>query len=98
MNSLKDLKTVFVSFVVQDQNVNEIVDFYKLMKNIFNSDKNVYFQYYKILDWGIMNKEDFVKAAVWKPEHSNYPVLLKQIKKLDSFNDERIIHSFHGIE
>ena len=75
----------------------EIVPFYKLMDSIFKNKRNLTFQYYKILNWGVLSDEDFKSKAVWHENHPNYKALVEQIKLLDSYNDDRIIHSLHGI-
>ena len=67
------------------------------MNSIFDKERNLSFQYYKILDWGILSKDEFKEKAVWNTNHPNYGKLVEQIKLLDSFNDNRIIHSLHGI-
>jgi len=88
---------MILSFVIQDDNYNEIVPFYKLMDSIFKNKRNLTFQYYKILNWGVLSDEDFKSKAVWHENHPNYKALVEQIKLLDSYNDDRIIHSLHGI-
>jgi len=97
IDSLNNVKNLTLSFVIQDENYNEIVPFYKLMNSIFKNKKNIIVQYYKILNWGSLSKEIFSKKAVWQESHPNYNKLVEQIKILDSFNDNRVIHSLHGV-
>jgi len=97
INSLDQVNDIILSFVIQEDNYEEIVPFYKLMDSIFHKERNLSFQYYKILDWGILSKDEFKEKAVWDTNHRNYSKLVEQIKLLDSFNDNRIIHSLHGV-
>ena len=97
IDTLSQIDTMILSFVIQDDNYNEIVPFYKLMDSIFKNKRNITFQYYKILNWGVLSDKDFKSKAVWHEDHPNYKALVDQIKLLDSYNDNRIIHSLHGI-
>ena len=97
IDSLNHVENLTLSFVIQDENYREIVLFYKFMNSIFENKKNITIQYYKILNCGSLSNEEFSKKAVWKDTHPNYNKLIEQIKILDSFNDNRVIHSLHGI-
>ena len=98
INTLTQIDTIILSFVIQNDNFKEIVPFYHLMDNIFKNKNNITFQYYKILDWGSLPNSDFKSKAVWHNDHPNYNDLVNQIKELDSFNDSRVVHSLHGIQ
>jgi len=97
IDTLTQVHSIILSFVIQNDNYKEIVPFYKLMKDIFKNQKNITIQYYKILNWGVLSEEEFTKKAVWDESHINYKELVKEIKLLDSYNDERVVHSLHGI-
>lgn len=97
IDSLTQVKNIILSFVIQNDNYKEIVPFYKLMNNIFKNQRDISIQYYKILNWGVLSEEEFIKKAVWDKAHPNYKELVKEIKVLDSYNDKRVIHSLHGV-
>ena len=97
IDSLTQVRNIILSFVIQNDNCDEIVSFYQLMNNIFKNERDITIQYYKILNWGVLSEKDFIDKAVWKESHPNYNKLVEQIKLLDSFNDKRIVHSLHGI-
>jgi len=97
IDSLTQVKNIILSFVIQNDNYKEIVSFYELMNSIFQNERNIEIQYYKILNWGVLPEEEFAKFAVWNKTHHNYDGLVEQIKILNSFNDSRVIHSLHGI-
>ena len=81
IKTLTQVNSLLVSFVIQNDNYNEIVSFYKLMNSIFKHKKNLNFQYYKILNWGVLTEEEFSEKAVWKDTHPNYSKLVEQIKE-----------------
>lgn len=91
INTIRTIKTITVSFVVQQKNYKEIVDFYNLINSIFNSNTEIRFQYYKILNWGVMKPEEFEQAAVWKETHPEYNEYRRFVDKLQQLNDSRVI-------
>ena len=97
IDTLTQVHSIILSFVIQNDNYKEIVPFYRLMKDIFKNQKNITVQYYKILNWGVLSEEEFTEKAIWNKSHPNYEELVKEIKLLDSYNDNRIVHSLHGI-
>jgi hypothetical protein len=76
---------------VQKENYSEIVDFYYLINSIFNDKHNLKFQYYKILNWGVMPEKDYATAAVWNPNHPEYSRYLGYVELLEQLNDNRVI-------
>jgi len=97
INTLTQVHSIILSFVIQKDNYKEIVSFYRLMKDIFKNQKNIIIQYYKILNWGVLSEEEFKDKAIWDKNHPHFNELVDQIKILDSFNDNKVIHSLHGI-
>jgi wyosine [tRNA(Phe)-imidazoG37] synthetase (radical SAM superfamily) len=97
INSLDQVKNIILSFVIQNDNYDQIVSFYKLMDSIFQKERDLTFQYYKILNWGVLSNDEFQDKAIWNTNHRNHNKLVEQIQLLDSFNDKRIVHSLHGI-
>jgi MoaA/NifB/PqqE/SkfB family radical SAM enzyme len=92
VNSIKQIKNVIVSFVLQKDNYHEIFDFYKIMGDIL-TDKDVKFQYHSIQDWGVMDKSDYTNAKVWDRNHKENEQFLKELDKLKKLNDHRIVIS-----
>lgn len=91
INTIETIEDITVSFVVQQENYKEVLEFYNLINNIFENKPNIRFQYYKILNWGVMNEEEYKKAAIWidtHPEHSEYNDTIQQ---LININDQRVI-------
>jgi len=88
------LREITFSYVVQKQNYKEMIDFYKLIKEIFkDSSINILFYYYKILDWGVMDASDYEEAAIWKDTHSEYKDFQKEVSEFIKIHDESVSHS-----
>ena len=93
------LREITFSFVVQKDNYTEMLDFYLLIKDIFkNSDINILFYYYKILDWGVMSNEEYEEAAVWKESHKEYKLFTKEVTEFIKEHDESVSHSLWEYE
>jgi MoaA/NifB/PqqE/SkfB family radical SAM enzyme len=97
ISTIDSLKSIILSFVIQNENYREIVDFYRLVNSIFGENKNVYVSYYKILNWGVLSKHKFKVAAVWEPSHPNYQDLVNYVRELSSIDDNRILHNLYDI-
>ena len=93
INTLDQIKDLIVSFVVQKENFREMKEFYNLMTTIFKDKRNIRLQYYRILDWGVLNKDDFKEAAVWQPTHQYHSEYIQYAQELISIEDNRIIHN-----
>lgn len=91
INSIETVKDITFSFVVQQRNYKEVVEFYKLITSIFKNKPNIRFQYYKILNWGVMKDVDFKEAAVWESTHPEYTQYTKYIDELIQLKDTRVI-------
>ena len=65
------LEKVTLSFVVQDENYKEIIEFEKLKDKLKNIP-NLRTHYHKITQWGHMTDKVFEQKAVWKKGHKNY--------------------------
>jgi MoaA/NifB/PqqE/SkfB family radical SAM enzyme len=66
-----------LNFIVQRDNYRELGDFVDWAKR-FKTLKSIFFT--KILDWGHLSSEIFNSKAVWKPDHPEYDLFLKQIQ------------------
>jgi MoaA/NifB/PqqE/SkfB family radical SAM enzyme len=70
INTIKSLKNIKTSFVVQQKNYKEMKMFYDLMLSIFGKKVNVF--YGKINNWGTFSHEEFETEKVWDDSHPDY--------------------------
>jgi wyosine [tRNA(Phe)-imidazoG37] synthetase (radical SAM superfamily) len=88
------LREITFSYVVQKDNYKEMIDFYKLIKKIFiDSNIKILFYYYKILDWGVMDMNDYEDAAIWKSTHPQYKEFQDEVSEFIKIKDNSISHS-----
>ena len=93
------LREITFSYVVQKENYKEMIDFYLLIKDIFkDSEINILFYYYKILDWGVMDSESYEEAAVWKNTHPLYKDFQSEVTKFVKIHDDSVSHSLWEYE
>lgn len=93
INTIKGLKLIKPSFVVQQKNYKEMYDFAQLMKSIFGNRVLVLFV--KINNWGTFTENEFVKEKIWDsthPEHSTFLIELNRIKGLTN-----VYHNMHDL-
>jgi organic radical activating enzyme len=77
INTIKSLKSIKTSFVVQQKNYKEMKLFYDLMYSIFGEKVNVFFG--KITNWGTFSEEDFLLEQIWNESHSEYNEFIKEV-------------------
>jgi organic radical activating enzyme len=77
ISTIKTLKSVKTSFVVQNHNYKELNQFYELMLSIFDKKVNVF--YGKINNWGTFTDEVYQEHKVWDITHPNYPDFIKEV-------------------
>ena len=77
INTIKSLKSIKTSFVVQQKNYKEMKLFYDLMYSIFDEKVNVFFG--KITNWGTFSEEDFLLEQIWNESHSEYNEFIKEV-------------------
>jgi radical SAM protein with 4Fe4S-binding SPASM domain len=94
IQSLKEIESITLSFVVQHNNYKEMLDFYNHFTSIF-SKKRILFQFLKINDWGSFSPEAFLNSKIWDENHSEFYKLIKEIKKINSFKN--VNHNMHDI-
>ena len=101
INQIPTLDYLCVSFVVQKSNYKEMVDFYYLIKGIFNNfsekwdnDFKFTINYYKILDWGHLGNE-YSEKQVWDPNHPEYSEFLMEVEKLNNVEEKEkfLVHN-----
>ncbi len=77
INTIKSLKSVKTSFVVQQKNYKEMKLFYDLMVSIFGNKANVF--YGKINNWGTFSNEQYESEKVWDITHPEYREFVKEV-------------------
>ncbi len=77
ISTIKTLKSVKTSFVVQKNNFKEMKLFYDLMLSIFGKKVNVF--YGKINNWGTFSEEQYTKEKIWDISHPEHDDFLKEI-------------------
>jgi len=101
INQITTLDYLTVSFVVQQKNYKEMVDFYYLMKSKLNnfSDKwdndfKFTINFYKILDWGHLG-EEYGEKQIWNPLHPEYQSFVEEIERLNKVEDKEkfLVHN-----
>lgn len=93
INTIEGLDQITFSFVIQKQNYHEIYDFYKLIKEIVR-DKEIYFLYYSIQDWGILSSDEYKTMKVWDKHHDDYPKFISEVEKLRMVKDKNVSISY----
>ena len=78
--TLKSIKSIKTSFVVQDTNFREMKLFYDLMYSIFGSKVSIFFG--KISNWGTFSNTEFIKKAVHLPEHPLHNEFLVELNRV----------------
>jgi len=79
--TIPELKTVKLSFVMQQKNYKEINKFYHLMMEKFKEKASIY--YGKIMDWGsdTFTPESYKEAAIWMPDHPEHDLFVEEIRR-----------------
>jgi MoaA/NifB/PqqE/SkfB family radical SAM enzyme len=84
------LKTVTLSFVVQNTNYKEMEMFYRMGEDIFgHTSINWQVFYNRVVNWGTFSKEGFKNLDVGDVEHPEYQELLDEYRKLPPANNIR---------
>lgn len=77
ISTIKTLKEIKASFVVQQHNYKEMKLFYDLMVQIFDTKVNVFFG--KITNWGTYSKAEFNKHKIWDREHPEFKYFVNEL-------------------
>jgi hypothetical protein len=80
ISTIEELQSIKCSFVVQQSNYTEMVEFLNLMQSIFKNKVKVFFG--KITNWGTFTDTQFKLLQVWAPEHPEHKLFLKEFKKV----------------
>lgn len=91
------LKKIKFSFVTQQRNYKEMLQFYQMITNLMKDTGKTFEIFFNaITDWGAYpTKEDFLKEEVHKPHHPEYQDFLLELEKVINLP---IIHNFHHIK
>lgn len=89
ISTIKSLKSIKTSFVVQSSNYSEVDTFLKLMKSIFGKKVKVYFG--KILNWGHLTDSEYKLLKVWDESHPEYQLFIKEFNKV--CKDHQVFHN-----
>ena len=92
ISSLK-LDNKRVSFVVQDTNYKQMIDFYLMMMEKFNNKIDVFFN--KITNWGTYSKGEFLIKQIWDENHPEFDLFLSELNKINKKHN--CTHNMHDI-
>ncbi len=93
INTIDTIDYVIFSFVVQNDNYEEILKLHELKEKL--SNKKVKVQYYKVLNWGNLTNKEFEQKAVWKETHPNYSEFKKIWKQM--LEETNSLHTLQGV-
>jgi molybdenum cofactor biosynthesis enzyme MoaA len=91
ISTIPTLKSVKTSFIVQQENYKEMKQFYDLMYSIFGNKVNVFFG--KIINWGNLTSDQFLKKQVWNPTHPEHEKFLIEINR--TIPSKHTFHNMH---
>jgi hypothetical protein len=91
ISTIKSLRKVKTSFVVQSTNYQEMGIFLNTMKDIFKMKSKVFFG--KINNWGTFTPEQFELLKIWNTEHPEHNLFLKEFEKVHK--DPFVFHNLH---
>jgi hypothetical protein len=80
ISTIKELESIKCSFVVQQTNYMEMVDFLNIIQSIFDNRVKVFFG--KITNWGTFSDETFKLLQIWSTEHPEHQLFLNEFKKV----------------
>ena len=91
ISTIKTLKSVKTSFVVQDSNYTEMETFYNLMYSIFGKKVNVFFG--KITNWGTFTGGEFKLKQVWDTQHPEHQLFKDEFNKI--WKNQNLFHNLY---
>jgi hypothetical protein len=80
ISTIEELESIKCSFVVQQSNYTEMVEFLNLMQSIFQNKVKVFFG--KITNWGTFTDGQFRLLQIWASEHPEHKLFLEEFKKV----------------
>jgi MoaA/NifB/PqqE/SkfB family radical SAM enzyme len=91
ISTIKTLKSIKTSFVVQRSNYKEMCIFYDKMYSIFGNNVQIFFG--KITNWGTFSEEEFENVMVWNESHPEHEEFKKELNKI--WRKERVFHNLY---
>jgi MoaA/NifB/PqqE/SkfB family radical SAM enzyme len=93
ITSINSIKTFTFSFVTQDTNYKEMLDFCNIFR-IFNElkDKNYTVFFNHITNWGTFTEEQYKAKDISNPEHKEHNEFLMELRKIDRLPN--VLHNF----
>lgn len=92
ISTLKYLHEVTVSFVMQQKNYTELVDFYKFIENIFSKTKKDWkVVFHRLNNYGHLSDKQFREQDISNPNHPEYEKFIQLYRELPY--SYRIIHN-----
>jgi hypothetical protein len=91
ISTIKSLKQIKISFVVQDMNYKEMRQFYDVISSIFSNKIDIF--YGRILNWGTYSDEDFINIDVTNRDNVNHSDFISEFNKI--YNLPNVSHNLH---
>jgi hypothetical protein len=79
ISTIKTLKYIKTSFVVQKANYKEMKIFYNLMTSIFKNKASIF--YGRINNWGTYNEAEYLNECVHNKNHPEHELFLQELRK-----------------
>jgi hypothetical protein len=90
ISNIPTLNNVTLSFVVQDDNFTEMLDFYNLAGKIFGGKGKDWSVFYnRVVNWGHWSNEKFKSVDIGNPIHPEYNKLVETYRTLPLVNNIR---------
>lgn len=93
ISTIKGLRLIKPSFVVQQKNYKEMFDFAQLMKSIFGSRVLVLFV--KMNNWGTFTDDEFMKEKIWDSSHPEYSEFIVELNRIKGLSN--VYHNMHDL-
>lgn len=93
ISTIKGLRLIKPSFVVQQKNYKEMYDFAQLMKSIFGNKVLVLFV--KINNWGTFSDSEFMKEKIWDSNHPEYDDFIIELNRIKGLSN--VYHNMHDL-
>lgn len=93
ISTIKDLRSVKCSFVVQQSNYMEMELFLKTIKDIFKEKTRVFFG--RITNWGTFSEKQFNLIDIGNKEHIEHTLFINEFKKVAY--DPYVFHNMYEL-
>ena len=98
ITNIPTIKSYIFSFVTQDNNFREMLDFTKFIysyKGLENKHYNIFFNH--ITNWGTYSEEEYKSKDVSQPDHKDYSEFVDMVKSINGLKG--VTHNFtHVLE